>query len=101
MKSFLITFLHRNINYRRKTAAISRRKSSFHQLDMIYRIRIKRREKSIQVGRIVNGDTIEKKEILIRPATSHVHASTSFVSALNSGQQLKNLHYVCLAHERR
>ena len=67
--------------------------------DLLDGLRLEDAEDAQQVFGVVEGDSVEKKQVLLRPASAHINAGESFHSGLHARHQLYGLQHVRLPEE--
>ena len=83
-----IAVLHGDLQYRRKAAAVARRKPGFCKLYILDGSGIKDREEAEEVGGVVHRGVVEQNKVLIRAAAPNVKAAHALRAGLNPWKKL-------------
>ncbi len=82
-------------------ASVTRRERAFVKRDLLHGLRLEDREQTQHVLGVVERDSVQKKQVLVRPSSAHVYSRKTFRSALHTGHQLDGLKDIGLAEEDR
>ncbi len=82
-------------------AAVTCRERAFVKRHFLHGLRLEDREQTKHVLGVVERDPVQKKQVLVRPASAHVYSRKAFGSALHTRHQLDGLKDIGLAEEDR
>ena len=83
-----VAILHRQSQHAREPSAILGRKGPLDEVDIAQRIGVERAEETAEVGRVIDDDAVEQREVLVRRAAAHVESARKLGRGLHPGHQL-------------
>ena len=101
MPAFIISAFHRKIRHTGEPSPVTCRESTLIERQVTDRIGIKGRKQSTQVIGLVNGTSVDKKQVLIIFPSPDEHTGKPFRTGRHSGLQLKCLDDVRFSQKRR
>ena len=87
------------IDHRRKPSAVTGRETTFIEIDILDNVCIECRKQSSGMVHLIQGSTVQQKQVFIVVAAMHVQSGDKFRPAGYSRETLKFLHHIGRTHK--